>query len=105
MNDSDTVYISEEKIRPEKGTHDTSIITPEVSTQVVSTDLPNEEPKKKDKKQKEEVYKWNKKPRIESRERYEFLPEIRLQFTKNASPMEIFEEVTGLDKPIKMIVT
>ena len=41
MNDSDTEYIAEEEIQPEKGTRDTLIITPEANTHVVSTDSPN----------------------------------------------------------------
>ena len=48
-------YIAKEEIQPEKDTQDTSIITPEANTHVVLTDPPNEESKKKDKKQKEEV--------------------------------------------------
>ena len=105
MNGSDTEYIAEKEIQPEKDTRDTSIITPEANNHVVSTDPPNEKPKKKDKKQKEEVWKWNKQPSTESRERCKFVPKIRHQFTKNASSMEIFEEFTGLDKLIEMIVT
>ena len=105
MNGSDTEYIAEEEIQPEKDTRDTSIITPEANNHVISTDPPKEEPKKTDKKQKEEVWKWNKQPSTESREKCKLVPKIRHQFTKNASSMEIFEEFTGLDKLIEMIVT
>ena len=60
MNDSDTEYITEGEIQPEKDAHNRPIITS--NTHVVSTEQPNEEPKKKDKKQKEEFWKWNKTP-------------------------------------------
>ena len=56
MNDSNTEYIAEEEFQPEKDTQDTSIITPEANNHVVSTDRPNEEQQKKNKKQKEEMW-------------------------------------------------
>ena len=65
----------------------------------------NETPRKKDNKQKEEVWKRNKKPRTDTRKRYELLPEIRPKFTEKGSPMETFEKVTSFDEFIKMIVT
>ena len=39
--DSDTEYIVEEKIQPEKDTHNTTRTTPEVNTHVVLTDPQN----------------------------------------------------------------
>ena len=50
-----------------KDTQDTSIITPEANPYALSTDPPKEKPKKKDQKQKEEVWKWSKKPSTDSR--------------------------------------
>ena len=105
MNDSDTEYITEGEIQPEKDAHNRPIITSEANTHVVSTEQPNEEPKKKDKKQKEEFWKWNKTPSTKSRKRYDLALEIMLQFTQKVSPMEIFGEITGLEELIEMILT
>ena len=55
INDSDTDYITEEEIHPERDIQDTSIITPASNTQVVLTDQSRKEPRKKDTKQKKEV--------------------------------------------------
>ena len=49
--------------------------------------------------------KWNKESNTESSEWCKFVHKIRPKFTENASTMEIFEELTGLDEPIEMIVT
>lgn len=53
MNHSDTEHIAKEEIQPEKDTPDTSIITAEANTHVVSTDAPNKKSKKKKKKKNE----------------------------------------------------
>ena len=103
MNDSDTKYIAEEEIQ--QVTHDTSIIIPEANTHVVKAIPIREEPKKRTKKQKEEAWKWDKKPSMKSKERCELLPEVKVQLAKSASPMDIFEQVTGLDELIEMVVT
>ena len=50
VNDSDTELMVERQTQPEEEIQDTSIFTPEASTHVISTDPPNEDPKKKDKK-------------------------------------------------------
>jgi len=35
----------------------------------------------------------------------DFLPEVKVQLVENASPMDIFERVAGLDELIEMVVT
>lgn len=55
MNHSDTEHIAKEEIQPEKDTPDTSIITAEANTHVVSTDAPNKKSKKNEKKKNEGV--------------------------------------------------
>ena len=76
-----------------------------MNADVVSTNPLNYEPKTTDKKQIEKVWKWNKKLNAEGRVRSELVQEMRSHITENSSPMKIFEEVTGLDKLIELIVT
>ena len=57
MNDSDTEFIAEEKITQAASTQDTSLTTPEANLHVVPN---NNQPKKKEKNKKEELWKWTK---------------------------------------------
>ena len=41
----------------------------------------------------------------ESREKCELVPEIRPQLTENTSPVEVFEEVNGVEELSQIIVT
>ena len=86
---------------PANNTLDTSLTNPEANIHGVR-DI--EESKKPDKKKKKEPWKWTEKAKANKQELCALVPEIQAELNEIASPMEIFELVTGLEELIDLIV-
>ena len=74
MNDSDTVFIAEEEITRAAGTQGISLATAEANLHVTSSD---NQPKKKEKDKKEELWKWTEKLKVSNQEECHIVPEIQ----------------------------
>ena len=97
----DTEFIAEEEITQAASTWDTSLTTPEANLDVVPSD---NQPKKKEKNKKEELWKWTKKVKVTKQEECHLVPEIQPNLNETVSPIEIFSLVTGLEELLELIV-
>ena len=102
MNDSDTEFIAEEEIIWAASTQDTSWTTPEANLHVVPSD---NQSKKKEKNQKEELWKWTKKVKLTKQEECHLVPEIQPNLNETVSSIEIFSLVAGLEELLELIVS
>ena len=101
MNDSDSEFRAEEEITQAASTPDTSLTTPEANIHV----LPSEnQSKKKEKSNKEELQKWTKKVKVTKQDEYHLEPEIQPNLNETVSPIEIFSLVTGLEELLELMV-
>ena len=101
MNDSDTEFIAEEEVTQTASTEDTSLTAPEANLHVVPSD---NQSKKKEKNQKEELWKWTKKVKIIKQEECYFVLEIQPNLNETVSPIEIIYLVTGLEQLLELII-
>ena len=101
MNDSDTEFIAEEEVTQTASTEDTSLTAPEANLHVVPSD---NQSKKKEKNQKEELWKWTKKVKIIKQEECYFVLEIQPNLNETVSPIEIIYLVTGLEELLELII-
>ena len=101
MNDSDTEFIAEEEVTQTASTEDTSLTAPEANLHVVPSD---NQSKKKEKNQKEELWKWTKKVKVIKQEECYFVLEIQPNLNETVSPIEIIYLVTGLEELLELII-
>ena len=101
MNDSDTEFIAEEEVTQTASTEDTSLTAPEANLHVVPSD---NQSKKKEKNQKEELWKWTKKVKVIKQEECYFVLEIQPNLNETVSPVEIIYLVTGLEELLELII-
>ena len=101
MNDSDTEFIAEEEVTQTASTEDTSLTAPEANLHVVPSD---NQSKKKEKNQKEELWKWTKKVKVIMQEECYFVLEIQPDLNETVSPIEIIYLVTGLEQLLELII-
>ena len=101
MNDSDTEFIAEEEVTQTASTEDTSLTAPEANLHVVPSD---NQSKKKEKNQKEELWKWTKKVKVIKQEECYFVLEIQPDLNETVSPIEIIYLVTGLEQLLELII-
>ena len=101
MNDSDTEFIAEEEVTQTASTEDTSLTAPEANLHVVPSD---NQSKKKEKNQKEELWKWTKKVKVIKQEECYFVLEIQPNLNETVSPIEIIYLVTGLEQLLELII-
>ena len=101
MNDSDTEFIAEEEVTQTASTEDTSLTAPEANLHVVPSD---NQSKKKEKNQKEELWKWTKKVKVIKQEECYFVLEIQPDLNETVSPIEIIYLVTGLEELLELII-
>ena len=101
MNGSDTDFIAEEEVTQTASTEDTSLTAPEANLHVVPSD---NQSKKKEKNQKEELWKWTKKVKIIKQEECYFVLEIQPNLNETVSPIEIIYLVTGLEQLLELII-
>ena len=102
MNDSDTEFIAEEQVTQAASTQDTSLTTSEANLHVVPSD---NQSKKKEKNQKEELWKWTKKVKLTKQEECHLVPEIQPNLNETVSSIEIFSLVAGLEELLELIVS
>ena len=74
---------------------------PEANLHVVPSD---NQSKKKEKNQKEELWKWTKKVKIIKQEECYFVLEIQPNLNETVSPIEIIYLVTGLEELLELII-
>ena len=74
---------------------------PEANLHVVPSD---NQSKKKEKNQKEELWKWTKKVKIIKQEECHFVLEIQPNLNETVSPIEIIYLVTGLEELLELII-
>ena len=101
MNGSDTDFIAEEEVTQTASTEDTSLTAPEANLHVVPSD---NQSKKKEKNQKEELWKWTKKVKVIKQEECYFVLEIQPDLNETVSPIEIINLVTGLEQLLELII-
>ena len=101
MNDSDTEFRAEEEVTQTASTEDTSLTAPEANLHVVPSD---NQSKKKEKNQKEELWKWTKKVKVIKQEECYFVLEIQPNLNETVSPIEIIYLVTGLEQLLELII-
>ena len=101
MNDSDTEFIAEEEVTQTASTEDTSLTAPEANLHVVPSD---NQSKKKEKNQTEELWKWTKKVKVIKQEECYFVLEIQPDLNETVSPIEIIYLVTGLEELLELII-
>ena len=101
MNDSNTEFIAEEEVTQTASTEDTSLTAPEANLHVVPSD---NQSKKKEKNQKEELWKWTKKVKVIKQEECYFVLEIQPDLNETVSPIEIIYLVTGLEQLLELII-
>ena len=101
MNDSDTEFIAKEEVTQTASTEDTSLTAPEANLHVVPSD---NQSKKKEKNQKEELWKWTKKVKVIKQEECYFVLEIQPNLNETVSPIEIIYLVTGLEELLELII-
>ena len=101
MNGSDTDFIAEEEVTQTASTEDTSLTAPEANLHVVPSD---NQSKKKEKNQKEELWKWTKKVKVIKQEECYFVLEIQPDLNETVSPIEIIYLVTGLEQLLELII-
>ena len=98
MNDSDIKFIAEEEITQAASTQDTSLNTPEANLPVVKTDSQS---KKKEKNNKEKLWKWTKKVKVTKQEECHLVTEIKPNLNET---VEISYLVTGLKELLELMV-
>ena len=98
MNDSDIKFIAEEEITQAASIQDTSLTTPEADLHVVKT---NSQSKKKEKNNKEELWKWTKKGKVAKQEECHLVLEIKSNLNET---VEISYLVTGFEELLELIV-
>ena len=98
MNDSDIKFIAEEEITQAASTQDTSLNTPEANLPVVKTDSQS---KKKEKNNKEKLWKWTKKVKVTKQEECHLVTEIKSNLNET---VEISYLVTGLKELLELMV-